>query len=110
MKEYIKTGDQLLEINQNRLRDDLITEARSIVAPSSASRNKDPDGLSLLVSEIAPEHCSLVFCSTKKNCESVAKLISKNLSPKLKEWRVPEKLKLGKILEVQKILHAIYNF
>lgn len=86
--------------SQNRLKENLITHARSLAFPSAASRKNDPDGLSVLVSEVAPEHCCLVFCSTKKNCESVAKLISSNLSPELQQWRTAEKLKLRRALEV----------
>ena len=100
MKEYIKNGDQLLEINQNRQEENLIKPVRSLSAPSPESRKNDPDGLGLLVGEMAPEHCCLVFCSTKKNCESVAKLISRNLSATLLQFKVEEKLKLGRELEV----------
>jgi POLQ-like helicase len=37
----------------------------------------DPDGLTGLVQEVIPENSCLIFCSTKKNCEDVAMLISK---------------------------------
>ena len=75
--------------------------ARSLPAPSLESKKNDPDGLSLLVAEMAPEHCCLVFCSTKKNCESVAKLISSNLPAELLQCRVEDKLKLGRALKVE---------
>ncbi len=104
--------------SRNRLKENLVTHVRSIAFPSAASRKNDPDGLSVLVSEVAPEHCCLVFCSTKKNCESVAKLISSNLSPELQQWRIAEKLKLRRALEVvicsfsNKLwaLNLIFNF
>lgn len=102
LKQYIKTGDQLLEVRDSRhsMQENLLEYSRAIPAPTPTSRKNDPDGLSVLVAEIAPQHCCLVFCSTKKNCESVAKLISSNLSSKLFEVRTAEKLKLRKALEV----------
>lgn len=102
LREFIKTGDQILELGkrQRGSQENFIKHSRSVSATSTASRKNDPDGLSVLVSEVAPEHCCLVFCSTKKNCESVAKLISNNLPPALQEWKVPEKLKLRRALEV----------
>ncbi len=80
---------------------------RSVSSQSAESRKNDPDGISVLVSEVAPEHCCLVFCSTKKNCESVAKLISSNLSPNLLQWKTAEKLKLRRALEVKSISAVI---
>ena len=74
--------------------------ARSLPAPSLESKKNDPDGLSLLVAEMAPEHCCLVFCSNKKNCENVAKLISSHLPATLLQCKVEEKLKLKRELEV----------
>lgn len=75
--------------------------SRSVSATSATNRKNDPDGLSVLVSEVAPEHSCLVFCSTKKNCESVAKLVSSNLPPTLQQWKTAEKLKLRRALEVK---------
>lgn len=74
--------------------------ARSLPAPSAASRKIDPDGLGVLVAEMAPEHCCLVFCSTKKNCESVAQLVSRTLPPRVLEWKPEEKRKLRIALQV----------
>ena len=38
---------------------------------------RDPDQLLTLVLEVIPRHSCLVFCSTKKNCQSVALLLVK---------------------------------
>lgn len=37
----------------------------------------DPDHLLGLVTEVIPDHSCLIFCSTKKNCENVALMLSK---------------------------------
>ena len=101
LREFIKTGDQILEVSgRQRGFQENFKHCRSVSSLSAESRKNDPDSISALVSEIAPEHCCLVFCSTKKNCESVAKLISNNLSPTLLQWKTAEKLKLRKALEV----------
>ena len=41
-----------------------------------------------------PEESCLIFCSTKKNCENVASLISQYLPADLKQYKRAEKLKL----------------
>ncbi|XP_046445398.1 helicase POLQ-like isoform X1 [Daphnia pulex] len=100
LREFIKTGDQVLEVSgRQRGFQENFKHCRSVSSLSAESRKNDPDGISALVSEVAPEHCCLVFCSTKKNCESVAKLISSNLSPNLLQWKTAEKLKLRRALE-----------
>ena len=38
---------------------------------------QDPDQLLALVLEVVPDHSCLVFCSTKKICENLAKLLIK---------------------------------
>jgi replicative superfamily II helicase len=39
----------------------------------------DPDALKKLVMEVVPDKSCLVFCSTKKNCENVALLLSRGM-------------------------------
>jgi POLQ-like helicase len=104
LREYIKSGDTLFEIGSGteRCRESLLKISRSLHPPSAAKRKIDPDGLALLVSEVAPNHCCLVFCSTKKSCENVAQLISRNLPSNLLEWKPVEKRKLKIALKVKK--------
>ncbi|EEC05773.1 DNA polymerase theta, putative, partial [Ixodes scapularis] len=62
---------------------------------------EDPEHLSLLVGEVVPQHACLIFCPTKKNCESVALLLSRSLPRALKEHRGPEKESLLKALRAE---------
>lgn len=39
----------------------------------------DPDQLAMLVKEVIPENCCLIFCPSKTNCENVAQLLVKLL-------------------------------
>ena len=48
----------------------------------------DPDGLLPLVLEVIPKHSVLIFCSSRRNCQSVMKL----LSGQLKMEMVPDDL------------------
>lgn len=100
--EYIKIGDQLLEVRRKgtRFQKNELNFERSLLFPSTASRKNDPDGLSLLVAEVVPLNGCLIFCSNKKNCESVAKLVSKNICTTLLQWKTAEKSKLAKALKV----------
>lgn len=102
LREFVKIGDQLLEVAPGACRSlhNLLVPVRALPAPSAESRKIDPDGLGVLVAEIAPEHCCLVFCPTKKNCESVAQLIARNLPKSILDWKADGKRKLKQALEV----------
>lgn len=59
---------------------------------------KDPDHLAGLVSEVIPDKSCLLFCSTKKNCESVVKLLCSTL---------PKKSTIHKQVERENLIKAI---
>jgi len=100
LKEYIKMGDTLLEVNEDqRKQENLLEHSRSLPSATAACRKIDPDGVGALVGEVVPQHCCLVFCPTKKNCESVAQLVSRTLPPSLLQWKVPEKKRLKRALQ-----------
>ena len=67
LREFVKLGDQILEIGSGleRCKETLMKPDRSLPPLSAASRKIDPDGLSLLVGEVVPDHSCLVFCATK---------------------------------------------
>ncbi|XP_017011859.3 helicase POLQ-like isoform X1 [Drosophila takahashii] len=102
LKEYIKCGQDLLEINSaGQTLEEIFVPSRSVdYNYSEAVKRADPDHLAGLISECAPEHCCLVFCPSRKNCENVALLLSR-IVPKQKffEHRRSEKLDLMDALD-----------
>ncbi|BFF99603.1 helicase POLQ-like [Drosophila madeirensis] len=85
LKEYIKCGSDLLEINSSgHTLEEIFVPSRTVdFNYSEAVKRADPDQLAGLISECAPEHCCLVFCPSRKNCENVALLLSR-IVPKAK--------------------------
>ena len=83
MREFIKLGDQVLEIGSGleRCGETLMKPDRSLPPLSATSRIIDPDGLSLLAGEVVPDHSCLVFCATKKNCEQCLNSSSSTYQP-----------------------------
>ena len=112
MREFIKLGDQVLEIGSGleRCGETLMKPDRSLPPLSATSRIIDPDGLSLLAGEVVPDHSCLVFCATKKNCESVAQLISRNPPANLLDCKKEEKYKLMKALQVNTLFFIYSQF
>ncbi|KAM8711021.1 hypothetical protein ACLKA7_017621 [Drosophila subpalustris] len=102
LKEYIKCGKDILEINSaGQTLEEIFVLKRSVnYNYSAAVERADPDHLAGLVSECAPEKCCLVFCPTRKNCENVALLLSR-IVPKQKflEHRQSEKVDLMNALD-----------
>ncbi|XP_052845080.1 helicase POLQ-like [Drosophila gunungcola] len=102
LKEYIKCGPDLLEINSaGQTLEEIFIPSRSVdYNYSEAVKRADPDHLAGLISECAPEHCCLVFCPSRKNCENVALLLSR-IVPKQKffEHRRSEKVDLMDALD-----------
>ncbi|PIK58639.1 putative helicase POLQ-like [Apostichopus japonicus] len=79
LTEHIKIGDGLYQVNTSALcPDDRFTHSRNVAFPyNSAMKKNDPDHLLGLALEVIPYNSCLIFCSTKKNCQSVAQLICK---------------------------------
>ncbi|XP_001354267.3 helicase POLQ-like [Drosophila pseudoobscura] len=102
LKEYIKCGSDLLEINSagHTLEEIFVPNRTLDFNYSEAVKRADPDHLAGLISECAPEHCCLVFCPSRKNCENVALLLSR-IVPKQKffEHRRSEKADLMDALD-----------
>lgn len=94
LKEYLKCGNEICEINRDaKCEEDYLVPYRTLdfkvckncimqniylsqMLQYSEEINKiDPDKLGGLVMEVVPKDSCLVFCATKKNCENVAKLL-----------------------------------
>ncbi|XP_020715008.1 helicase POLQ-like isoform X1 [Ceratitis capitata] len=93
LKEYIKCGNDILEINASgKTLEEVFVYNRSVDFNYNESVTRsDPDHLGGLVAECAPQHCVLVFCPSRKNCENVALLLSHILPKKFVEHRKREK-------------------
>ncbi|PIO63718.1 DEAD/DEAH box helicase [Teladorsagia circumcincta] len=59
----------------------------------------DPDGLCQLLIGVIPQRSVLIFCPTKKNCESVANMIARCVPEDVRKKRLEEK---KKVLEAMK--------
>jgi len=110
LKEYVKMGDTIFHVHEDqRKQENLMEHSRSLGSVTAASRKIDPDGVGALVGEVVPQHCCLVFCPTKKNCESVAQLISRTMPQSLLEFKVAEKRQLKRALQVSFHFRACFN-
>ncbi|KJH41639.1 helicase protein [Dictyocaulus viviparus] len=67
--------------------------------PANSLSKVDPDGLCQLLVGVIPQRSVLIFCPTKKNCESVAAMISRIVPKSVRKYRLGEK---RKILEAMK--------
>ena len=102
LREFIKTGDTLLEVRNSKIRcqENLLVPARRIPVSTAETQKLDTDGLGVLVAEVVPEHSCLLFCATNNNCESVSQLVTRQLSKVVLQTKAAEKQTLRKSLEV----------
>ncbi|XP_061437062.1 helicase POLQ-like [Lethenteron reissneri] len=93
LREYIKLGDSIYEVNNKaRCPEESFSFIRLLSHKySSAMLKTDPDHIVALVTEVIPAHSCLVFCPTKKNCENVAEMICKYLAKTFLRHREQEK-------------------
>ncbi|KAF2360123.1 Helicase C-terminal [Trinorchestia longiramus] len=77
LRQFVKMNDMVSEINAAAHTDEeLLFNHRSVdYGYSSSERAMDQDGIAGLVREVIPNHSVLVFCPTRRNCESLAKLL-----------------------------------
>ncbi|XP_022698059.1 helicase POLQ-like isoform X1 [Varroa jacobsoni] len=68
-------------------------------ATTQEQEKSDPDHVTTLVSEVIPSSSVLVFCPTRKNCESVALTLARFLDPELRNHKVSNKVGLLKALK-----------
>lgn len=82
LEEYIKCGVDILKINTKAkdLEDAFVYQRTVSFRYKENIITRDPDHLAGLVSEVIPDNSCLIFCSTKKNCESVSMLLANLLS------------------------------
>ncbi|KAK5985884.1 DEAD/DEAH box helicase [Trichostrongylus colubriformis] len=68
------------------------------VLPANGLAKADPDGLCQLLVGVIPQRSVLIFCPTKKNCESVATMIARC---------VPEEVRKRRLEDREKVLEAM---
>ncbi|XP_062599210.1 helicase POLQ-like, partial [Saccostrea cucullata] len=78
LTEHVKLEDNIFEVQKGQTLQESLSHQRTVAFQYSPEMNKlDPDHLLGLVTEVVPGHSCLIFCSTKKNCENVALMLSK---------------------------------
>jgi superfamily II helicase len=94
LKEYVKFGKEIMCID-SKSKTFIQRESNfGLDVPISFSR-LDPDHIHLLIEDLYSKNQScLIFCPTKANCENVAILLYKVLSPEIKHIRTERRKKL----------------
>jgi len=81
LEEFVKVGRDVMEINPNKNcpESEQFKFKRKVndASYNAAMKRLDEDHLAALVLEVFPAHSCLVFCDSKRRCESVAELLSK---------------------------------
>ncbi|XP_069161547.1 helicase POLQ-like [Procambarus clarkii] len=101
LTEYVKIGEQVWEVNSAaRVDEDLLKNQRLCCFPYSSSEQKrlDADMIGGLVGEVVPNHSCLVFCPTRRNCETLAELICRILPRGLIQIKHVNKVSLYRAL------------
>ncbi|XP_050575371.1 helicase POLQ-like isoform X2 [Bombus affinis] len=108
IKEYVKCEENiwLLDLKTK----DVLTDMKKInYRYSNDAAMIDPDRIGGLVMDVIPKNSCLIFCSSRKNCENVALLLSKLLFKSLEDYKRDEKQKLLNALESEEGLCPILH-
>lgn len=99
IKEYVKCDENIWLVDLKT--EELLTDVKKInYRYSKDAAIIDPDRIAGLVMDIIPEHSCLIFCSSRKNCENVALLLTKVLPKSLQDYKSDKK---------QNLLNALKN-
>ncbi|XP_014605338.1 PREDICTED: helicase POLQ-like isoform X1 [Polistes canadensis] len=106
IQEYVKCQDAMWLIDLHK--EEVLTDMKKVdYSYSKTAIVIDPDKIGGLVMDIVPKDSCLIFCSNRKNCENIAKLMTKVLFSSLKEHKMEEKQKLLKALTTEEGLCPI---
>ncbi|XP_031836797.1 mutagen-sensitive 301 [Nomia melanderi] len=106
IKEYVKCEDNIWLVDLKT--EDLLTDLKKInYRYSNDAIIIDPDRIGGLVMDVIPQDSCLIFCSSRKNCENVALLLSRVLFRSLEKHKQDEKENLLKALQTEEGLCPI---
>ncbi|KYN20541.1 Helicase POLQ-like protein [Trachymyrmex cornetzi] len=104
--EYVKCGNDMWVINLNN-EELLVDMSTNDYKYSDDVAILDPDRIGGLIMEVVPNDSCLIFCSSRKNCENLALLLTKILSKDLYNYKVNEKITLLNALKTEEGLCPI---
>ncbi|XP_061931996.1 helicase POLQ-like isoform X4 [Apis cerana] len=108
IKEYVKCDENIWLVDLKT--EELLTDVKKInYRYSKDAAIIDPDRIAGLVMDIIPEHSCLIFCSSRKNCENVALLLTKVLPKSLQDYKRDKKQNLLNALKNEEGLCPILN-
>ncbi|XP_065080244.1 helicase POLQ-like isoform X2 [Ochlerotatus camptorhynchus] len=101
LKEYVKCGVDLLQINHKAktLEDAFVNKQTIDFGYADAMRRVDPDHLIGLVLDVIPADSCLIFCPTKRHCEQLCTLLIQHLPQELAQFKADEKKALIGLLK-----------
>ncbi|XP_034193308.2 mutagen-sensitive 301 [Osmia lignaria lignaria] len=106
IKEYVKCEDNIWLFDPTA--EEILTDVKKInYRYSSDAAFIDPDRLGGLVMDVIPQDSCLIFCSSRKNCENVALLLTRILFKSLEIHKKDEKQNLLNALKSEEGLCPI---
>ncbi|XP_076249291.1 mutagen-sensitive 301 [Calliopsis andreniformis] len=108
IKEYVKCEDKIWLVDLRT--EELLTDVKKInYKYTNKAAIIDPDRIAGLVTDVIPQDSCLIFCSSRKNCENVALLLSKMLFTSLENFKIDEKQNLLNALQTEEGLCPILS-
>ncbi|CAG4983487.1 unnamed protein product [Colias eurytheme] len=98
LTEYVKLGNVLHKIVWDKGGMELVPDRQLAFDYTEAGSRLDPDFVGGLVSEVVPGDSCLLFCPTKRNCQSVAALLCSMQRSEMLQHRSAERASLQSAL------------
>lgn len=100
LKEFVKCGNDLLEINHGaKTLEEAFRNKQTVdFEYSDAQRRIDPDHVIGLVMETIPKEPCLIFCPTKRQCEQLCSLLIAHLPSEMANFKASERSALVDLL------------